>query len=101
MKQPPHFARSSTPAKPQPTPSQTTQQAFNPTQQALDQRLRNWRTTEAEKLGMPQFFVLGSNTLRDIVLKCPQSLADLRKVEGITLDKVERFGPAILEICTV
>ena len=30
----------------------------------------------------------------------PQNLADLRKVEGLTLDKVERFGPAIVELCT-
>ncbi len=47
---------------------------------------------------MPQFFVLGTNTLRDIVLKRPQSLADLRTIEGFTLEKTERFGTAIIEL---
>jgi len=72
---------------------------LTPTQQALDQRLRNWRTSEADRLGLPQFFVLGSGTLRNIVLARPQTLADLRSIEGLTLEKAERFGPSILEIC--
>jgi ATP-dependent DNA helicase RecQ len=68
-------------------------------QQALDQRLRDWRKAEAEKLGLPQFFVLGSSALRSIVLQRPQTIAQLKTISGIGAEKTERFGPAILEAC--
>ncbi len=82
-----------------PTPPPSPAEALTATQQALDQRLRDWRTSEAERLGLPQFFVLGSRTLRNIVLARPQTLAELRSIEGLTLDKAERFGPSIIELC--
>jgi ATP-dependent DNA helicase RecQ len=68
-------------------------------QQELDQRLREWRKVEAEKLGLPQFFVLGSSALRSIVLLRPQTLAQLKTISGIGPEKSERFGAAILEVC--
>ncbi|MDE1175469.1 MAG: RecQ family ATP-dependent DNA helicase [Edaphobacter sp.] len=104
--EPPHFARTAESApRPQQftrpvAPTQKAPEAdLSPTQQSLDQKLRQWRTSEAERLGLPQFFVLGSSALRNIVLARPQTLADLRKIEGLTLDKAERFGPAIIELC--
>jgi ATP-dependent DNA helicase RecQ len=74
-------------------------ESLNPAQQALDQRLRDWRKAEAEKLGLPQFFVLGSTALRSIVLNPPQTIAQLKAISGIGSEKTERFGPAILEVC--
>jgi ATP-dependent DNA helicase RecQ len=69
-------------------------------QQALDLRLRDWRKTESEKLGLPQFFILGASTLRSIVLVRPQTLSQLKTINGLNLEKIERFGPAIIEACT-
>jgi ATP-dependent DNA helicase RecQ len=69
-------------------------------QQALDQRLHEWRKAESEKLGMPLFFVLASSTLRNIVLAQPQTLSQLKTINGLNLEKIERFGPAIIEACT-
>ncbi|MBS1799260.1 MAG: RecQ family ATP-dependent DNA helicase [Acidobacteria bacterium] len=86
-------------AQARPVQSQTAE-ALTPAQQLLDQRLRDWRTSEAERLGLPQFFVLGTSTLRSIVLAHPRTITDLRNVEGLTLEKAERFGPSILELCT-
>jgi len=115
--EPPHFARSSAnvpgmdshrhanqdvsriPAQPQQNQAVPQPESLTPDQQTLDQRLRSWRSTEAERLGLPQFFVLGTTTLRNIVLARPQTLAQLRTIDGLTLDKAERFGPAILELC--
>jgi ATP-dependent DNA helicase RecQ len=74
-------------------------ESLTPAQQALDQRLRDWRKAEAEKLGLPQFFVLGSSTLRSIVLTRPQTIAQLKTISGIGSEKTERFGPAIVEVC--
>jgi ATP-dependent DNA helicase RecQ len=74
-------------------------EALTGDQQALDQRLRDWRKAEAEKLGLPQFFVLGSSALRSIVLQRPQTIAQLKTISGIGSEKSERFGSAILEAC--
>jgi ATP-dependent DNA helicase RecQ len=74
-------------------------ESLTPDQQALDQRLRDWRKAEAEKLGLPQFFVLGSSTLRSIVLTRPQTIAQLKTISGIGSEKTERFGSAIVEVC--
>jgi ATP-dependent DNA helicase RecQ len=69
-------------------------------QQLLDQRLRDWRKSESEKLGLPQFFVLGSSALRSIVLENPRNLAQLEKIDGIGPDKINKYGAGILEVCS-
>jgi ATP-dependent DNA helicase RecQ len=73
---------------------------LTPEQQILDQRLRDWRKDEAERLGLPQFFVLSSSALRSIVLERPRTLAQLQKIHGIGLEKVEKYGPGILQVCS-
>jgi ATP-dependent DNA helicase RecQ len=66
--------------------------------QDLENRLRAWRKQESEKMGLPQFFVLGTTALRSIVLAHPRTLDDLRSIEGIPPDKLDRFGPSILQV---
>jgi ATP-dependent DNA helicase RecQ len=98
----PHLSRIATesaPQKPPPAAAQLQPPTLTSAQQALETRLRDWRTAEAERLGMPQFFVLGSSTLRNIALEQPRTLAHLKKVDGISLEKAEKFGASILEIC--
>jgi ATP-dependent DNA helicase RecQ len=73
--------------------------ALTPAQQLLDAELRAWRKSEAERIGLPQFFVLGSSALRSIVLLCPKSIAQLQTISGIGPEKAEKFGPAILALC--
>jgi ATP-dependent DNA helicase RecQ len=73
---------------------------LTPEQQALDQRLREWRKAESEKLNLPLFFVLASTTLRNIVLARPQTLSQLKNIQGLGHEKIEKFGPGILEVCT-
>jgi ATP-dependent DNA helicase RecQ len=68
-------------------------------QQALDARLRDWRKAESARIGLPQFFVLGSSTLRSIVLNRPRTIAQLQSISGIGPDKVDKFGASILELC--
>jgi ATP-dependent DNA helicase RecQ len=81
-------------ATPEPTDDLT------PEQQALDQRLRDWRKAESEKLNLPLFFVLASTTLRSIVLARPQNLSQLKTIHGLGHEKIEKFGPGIIEVCT-
>ncbi len=86
----------------QPRPRPTTPEpaaALTPAQQLLDANLRAWRKSEAERIGLPQFFVLGSSALRSIVLMRPKSLAQLQSISGIGPEKAKKFGSAILALC--
>jgi ATP-dependent DNA helicase RecQ len=87
----PSFHRSHTP--PDPTESLT------PDQRMLDTQLRAWRKAESERIGLPQFFVLGSSALRSIVLIRPRTLAQLQTIAGIGPDKAAKFGASIVNIC--
>ena len=70
-------------------------------QQSLDLRLREWRKNESEKLGLPQFFVLGSSALRSIVLEHPRTLKQLGSIAGIGADKLDKYGAGtILSVCS-
>jgi ATP-dependent DNA helicase RecQ len=84
--------------RPRTTPEPT--ETLTSEQQALDHRLREWRKAESEKLNLPLFFVLASTTLRSIVLARPQSLSQLKTIHGLGHEKIEKFGPGIIEVCT-
>jgi ATP-dependent DNA helicase RecQ len=75
--------------------------SLTPEQQLLDAQLRAWRKAESARIGLPQFFVLGSSTLRSIVLLRPRTIAQLQSISGIGPDKAEKFGAAILSLCSV
>jgi ATP-dependent DNA helicase RecQ len=83
-----------------PTTTRESTDTLTPEQQALDQRLRDWRKAESERRNLPLFFVLASTTLRSIVLARPQTLSQLKTIQGLGHEKIEKFGPGILEICT-
>jgi ATP-dependent DNA helicase RecQ len=67
-------------------------------QRALEDRLRAWRKAESERMGLPQFFVLGTSTLRSIVLERPRTLKQLLGIQGIGQEKLDKFGASILEV---
>jgi ATP-dependent DNA helicase RecQ len=56
--------------------------------------------SRVRKLNLPLFFVLASTTLRSIVLVRPQNLAQLKTIHGLGHEKIEKFGPSIIEVCT-
>ena len=93
------FPSSETYTRPRPITAQPAE-SLTPEQQALDQRLRDWRKTESEKLNLPLFFVLASTTLRSIVLARPQTLSQLKTIHGLGHEKIEKFGTGIIEVCT-
>ncbi|MEO6983199.1 MAG: HRDC domain-containing protein, partial [Edaphobacter sp.] len=75
-------------------------EGLTPDQRSLDQRLRDWRKAESEKLGLPLFFVLSTTTLRSIVLLRPKTIAQLKSIAGLGQEKIEKFGPSIIQACT-
>ena len=72
---------------------------YTPAQEALDTRLRDWRKAESERLGLPQFFVLATTTLRGIVVAHPRTVQELQAIPGLDPEKLRQFGPAIVELC--
>jgi ATP-dependent DNA helicase RecQ len=74
-------------------------EVFTPEQLALEQRLRDWRKSESERMGLPQFFVLGTSALRSIVLNRPRTIAQLQSIHGIGPEKAGKYGASILQAC--
>jgi ATP-dependent DNA helicase RecQ len=73
--------------------------AFTPAQTALENRLREWRRSEAAAAGKPSFFVLHDAVLGAIVHAQPRSLEALLHVRGIGPAKVDQYGAAIVALC--
>ncbi|MGD0097524.1 MAG: ATP-dependent DNA helicase RecQ [Terracidiphilus sp.] len=67
--------------------------------EALAARLREWRSAEAKRLGVPAYVVLHDRTLSALAQARPANLRQLLEVTGMGPAKVERFGAAILELC--
>jgi ATP-dependent DNA helicase RecQ len=66
---------------------------------ALAERLREWRSAEAKRLGVPAFVVLHDRTLNALANRRPRNPGELLGIEGMGPSKVGRFGAAILELC--
>jgi ATP-dependent DNA helicase RecQ len=81
------------PTPPPPPPDLT------PTQLALEGRLKDWRRDAAKAAGLPSFFIFSDTVLRNITLAAPTTLEGLRNVRGVAPDKLDTFGPAVLDLC--
>ncbi len=68
-------------------------------QAALEARLKEWRRGEAAKAGLPSFFVFSDTVLRSLVVAGPKTIEEMGSVKGVTGDKVEKFGEAVVELC--
>ncbi|HKF50381.1 MAG TPA: ATP-dependent DNA helicase RecQ [Terracidiphilus sp.] len=67
---------------------------------ALAERLKQWRTAEAKRLGVSAFVVLNDRTLNAIAAARPSNPHELLAIEGMGPSKVGRFGEAILALCS-
>ena len=65
----------------------------------LAARLKEWRATEAKRLGVPAFVVLHDRTLNALAKSRPRTPSELLGIEGMGPSKVGRFGAAILDLC--
>lgn len=60
------------------------------------QLLRKWRKDKALEIDAPVFIIFSDETLKQIAVKNPQRLEDLKKIHGIGELKLEKFGYDIL-----
>ena len=68
-----------------------------PQKAAVLLELCRYRDQAAQRLNRPLFKVLGDATLLAIASACPSSLAELKKIKGMSESQVRRHGGAVLE----
>ena len=68
--------------------------------EALAARLREWRAAEAKRLRVPAYVVMHDRTLTALAQARPTNPRELMEVDGMGPAKVEKFGEALLGLCT-
>jgi DNA helicase-2/ATP-dependent DNA helicase PcrA len=67
--------------------------------EGLYERLREWRSVQAKKLGQPGYCVFTDKTLMAIAEAVPSAEGELAMISGVGGRKLERFGADVLAIC--
>ncbi|MFG3252840.1 ATP-dependent DNA helicase UvrD2 [Streptomyces sp. NPDC048172] len=67
--------------------------------EALFERLRDWRAEQAKQLGQPPYCVFTDKTLLAIAENVPGDDAALARISGVGSRKLERFGADVLALC--
>ena len=66
--------------------------------QAQFERLRVWRAATAKESGVPAYVVFHDATLRAVAVAAPSSISELGAISGVGAAKLEKWGPALLEV---
>jgi DNA helicase II / ATP-dependent DNA helicase PcrA len=61
--------------------------------------LREWRLRIAREQSVPAYVVFSDATLQAIAATRPRTRAELAGVPGVGVVKLDRYGPAVLELC--
>ncbi|MGP3982669.1 ATP-dependent DNA helicase UvrD2 [Streptomyces sp. KR80] len=67
--------------------------------EALYERLRDWRMEQAKALGQPAYCVFTDKTLLAIAEAVPANEYELAAISGVGGRKLERFGADVLALC--
>ncbi len=72
----------------------------DPASQAIEDKLKAWRTAKAKEKGVPPYCVLSNQALRNVVVARPGADQDLLAIPGIGPTIVKTYGAEILQIVT-
>ena len=64
----------------------------------LLERLKQWRSIEADRLGMPRYIIFPDTVLYDLAAYQPMTHAELEAIKGIGPHKIERWGDQLLQL---
>ncbi|MFI5616398.1 ATP-dependent DNA helicase UvrD2 [Streptomyces sp. NPDC051567] len=67
--------------------------------EALYERLREWRSAQAKEQGLPAYCVFTDKTLMAIAEAVPEQEGELSMISGVGGRKLERYGADVLAIC--
>jgi DNA topoisomerase-3 len=85
-------------SKPKKALSKPASKKEKPARPELEAILRNWRTGQAKRLGVPAFRIMSDKVLLGIVQAQPKSAAELLRIPGIGIASVEKYGAQIYRI---
>jgi DNA helicase-2/ATP-dependent DNA helicase PcrA len=68
--------------------------------EALFDRLRDWRRELASEQKVPAYVIFTDATLTAIAEARPSDRAALARISGVGATKLDRYGEAVLELCT-
>jgi RecQ family ATP-dependent DNA helicase len=72
----------------------------DPASQAIEDRLKTWRTAKAKEKGVPPYCVLSNQALRNVAVARPGADQELLGIPGIGPTIVRTYGTEILKIVT-
>ena len=75
-----------------------TQKRVDSPHPALHQRLRKLRDTICSRKDLPIYIVAGSNTIDEMAMYLPQTLAELRMISGFGDAKIHQYGELFLDV---
>ncbi|MEL3951770.1 HRDC domain-containing protein, partial [Streptomyces sp. LNU-CPARS28] len=67
--------------------------------EGLYERLLEWRSSQARRLGQPPFCVFTDKTLIAIAEAVPEDEGELARIPGVVVRKLRHFGADVLAIC--
>ncbi|MDB5196231.1 MAG: ATP-dependent helicase RecQ [Flaviaesturariibacter sp.] len=70
------------------------------TDEKLLEMLKEVRSREAKKKGLPPFVIFLENSLQDMATMYPTTTAELEKCQGVSKGKALRYGKPFLEVIT-
>ena len=62
------------------------------------QALIDWRRHTSHKENLPEFFIMHNRTLRELAIKRPINIEELKEIHGIGEWKARMYGEAILKV---
>lgn len=84
--------------KPRKAKQQTKVQLAPEIDVALWEALRECRRQYAEELGVPPYVVFHDSTLQEMCLRLPQNMEEFGNLSGVGERKLERYGPAFVNV---
>ncbi len=72
--------------------------ALPPADEGLLAQLKAWRTRQAREQSVPPYVVFHDSTLTAIAATQPRDMDALAAIPGLGVKKLERYGPALLEV---
>ncbi len=74
------------------------EQDLSETELELFTRLKEIRSSLAQKQNVPAFMIFHDKTLRDMARKRPKTIDDMAEVHGVGKAKLQRFGTAFIDV---
>jgi ATP-dependent DNA helicase RecQ len=81
------------------TKTDTTAPPLTAVDEALVDRIKEWRATEAKRLRVPAYVVLHDRAVKALAQARPGNPKQLLAIDGMGPAKVDKFGEAILGLC--